>query len=122
MEFLDEQGVQPCGHKAREKGILIKVIVSCKSNEIPTEYCFYVDGMGNDNKTGVMVYWKVEPFLKTQTTDHIDSSELRCGSQTIDNPCMLPPDLTWRRLEEMRKKPSDSVMTLDSGLISKLNT
>ena len=37
MEFLDEQGVQPCGHKAREKGMIIKVFTSCKS-EIPTEY------------------------------------------------------------------------------------
>ena len=38
MEFLDELGVQPCGHKAREKGILIKVCASCKSNEVPTTY------------------------------------------------------------------------------------
>ena len=109
MEFLDEQGVQPCGHKAREMGILIKVFVSCKSTEIPTEYRFFVDGMGNDKNTGVMVYWKLEPFLKTQTTGRIDSSELCCNSQTIDEPCTLPPGLTWRRLDEMRRKPSAPV-------------
>ena len=97
MEFLDEQGVQPCGHKAREKGMVIKIFVSCKSYEIPTEYCFFVDGMGNDKNTGVMVYLKAEPFLKTQTTGHIDSSELRCASQTIDEPCTIPPNLTWMR-------------------------
>ena len=42
MEFLDEQGVQPCGHKARERGMLIKMFASCKSNEIPTVFRYSV--------------------------------------------------------------------------------
>ena len=49
MEFLDEQGVQPCGHKAREKGMVIKVLTSCKSNEIPTEYRYSMGGVSNNN-------------------------------------------------------------------------
>ena len=56
MEFLDEQGVQPCGHKAREKGMIIKVITSCKSNEIPTEYRYSVDGIHNDEDTGRTIF------------------------------------------------------------------
>ena len=98
MEFLDEQGVQPCGHKAREKGMIIKVFTSCKFNEIPTEYRFSVSGMSTDKSTGTMGFWISEQLLETQTTDDIDSSFLNCNSKTIDEPCTLPPGLTWRRL------------------------
>ena len=103
MEFLNEQGVQPCGHKAREKGILIKIRASCKSNEIPTEYRFSVSGTRNRD-IGVMGFRRSKRLLETQTTASIDSSLLNCDSQTIDEPCTLPPDLTWRRREEMRRK------------------
>ena len=102
MEFLDEQGVQPCGHKAREKGMIIKVVTSCRYNEIPTEYSFSVSGTYNEMDTGMLAYWITHQLLQTQTTDDIDSSILNCNSQTIDEPCTLPPGLTWRRLEEWK--------------------
>ena len=120
MEFLDEQGVQPCGHKARDKGILIKVFASCKSNEIPTEYYFCVGGIENDEGTGVMVLKTSKQLLETQTTDCIDSSHLTCDSKTIDEPCTLPPDLTWMKLEEIKKKSSVSIKARVSGLFSKI--
>ena len=72
MEFLDEQGVQPCGHKAREKGMVIKVYASCQSNETSTEYCFIVSGTGNDKNTGVMGFWPSKKLLESQTTEHIN--------------------------------------------------
>ena len=106
MEFLDEQGVQPCGHKAREKGMVIKVAASCRFNEIPTEYCYSVSGIRNEESTGVMRCKMSKSLLKTQKTDCIDASHLYCNSQTIDELCTLPPGLTWRRLDEMRRKPS----------------
>ena len=108
MEFLDEQGVQPCGHKAREKGMVIKVSASCKFNEIPTEYRYIVDGTRNNENTGVMTCKLSKQLLETQTTVSIDSSLLNCDSETIDNPCTLPPGLTWRELEEMKRKSSVS--------------
>ena len=40
MAFMDEQGVGPCGHVAKEKGILVKVFASCLANEIPAELAF----------------------------------------------------------------------------------
>ena len=121
MEFLDEQGVQPCGHKAREMGIILKVFASCKSNEIPTEYRFSVDGMFNNNKdTGIMGLRPSKQLLETQTTNDIDSSELNCNSKTIDQPCTLPPGLTWRRLEELKRKPTVSVKARVSGLVNKI--
>ena len=100
MEFLDEQGVQPCGHRAREKGMIIKVRASCKFNEIPTEYRYSVDGIYNDTDTGVMMGLISKQLMETQTTTRFDSSNLNCHSQTIDDPCTLPPGLTWRRLKK----------------------
>ena len=58
MEFLDEQGVQPCGHKAREKGILVKMLASCRSNETATEYQYIIDGAINE-RSGEMSFLKV---------------------------------------------------------------
>ncbi|MCG8621473.1 MAG: hypothetical protein MJE68_05650, partial [Proteobacteria bacterium] len=106
MEFLDEQGVQPCGHKAREKGIIIKVFTSCKSKEIPTEFHYPVDGMYNIGRTGGTSSWIAKQLLKTQTTDHIDSSELKCNNRSIDKPCTLPPGFIWRTSQEMKRKSS----------------
>ena len=116
MEFLDEQGIQPCGHKAREKGMIIKVLTSCKSSEISTEYCYSVDGMSNNKDTGVMTCKLSKQLLETQTTAAIDSSLLNCDSETINEPCILPPGLTWRRLEEMKRKSSVSHQGTSIGL------
>ena len=98
MEFLDEQGVQPCGHKAREKGILIKVVTSCKSNEIPTEYCYSISGIYNETNTGMMAFWISKQLLDTQKMASIDSSLLKCNSKTIDEPCTLQHGYTWWKL------------------------
>ena len=105
MEFLDEQGVQPCGHKAREKGMIIKIHASCKSKEIPTEYCHSVSGMGNDKSTGAMTFKMSEQLSETQTTAGIDSSHIKCDSRSIDEPCTLPSGLIWKGLEERKRKP-----------------
>ena len=102
MEFLDEQGVQPCGHKAREKGMIIKVLASCKSNEIPTEYHYSMSGMSNNNCAQAVMFQMSKQLLETQTTASIDSSHLNCSSKIIDDPCTLRPDLTWRRLREIK--------------------
>ena len=100
MEFLDEQGVQPCGHKAREKGMVIKVLTSCKSNEIPTEYRYSMGGVSNNNSARTITFKMSKQLLETQTTASIDSSHLNCSNKTIDEPCTLQPDLTWRKLRE----------------------
>ena len=95
MEFLDEQGVQPCGHKAREKGMIIKVMTSCRFNEIPTEYCFVVSSMRNEKTTGYITF-KKSRLSETQTAHWIDSSFLNCNKKAIGEQCTLPPGLTWR--------------------------
>ena len=96
MEFLDEQGVQPCGHKAREKGMVIKIFASCQSNEIPTEYCFSLSGVSNNSNTGIMRFNMSELISKRQKKDYIDSSKLYCKGTTISEPFTLPQGCTWR--------------------------
>ena len=103
MEFLDELGVQPCGHKAREKGILIKVYTSCRSTEVPTEYRYSVSGADNDKNTGMLSYYLQKQLLKRQTTDGIDTSDLLCNSKTIDKPCTLRPRYTWKKWRESER-------------------
>ena len=44
-KFLDEQGVRPCGHSAREKGILLKVYASCKTGQDTAELCYTLQAM-----------------------------------------------------------------------------
>ena len=66
MEFFDEQGVQPCGHKAREKGMIVKVFASCKSYQVPTEYRYLVSGVSNDISTGEMEFWISKQLLESQ--------------------------------------------------------
>ena len=100
MEFLDEQGVQPCGHKAREKRMAIKVFASCKSNEIPTEYCYCVSGMDNDKDTGEIGSFVSTRLSQTQTTNDIDSSKLNCKSSTINEMCTLRPGYTWKEFHK----------------------
>ena len=101
-EFLDEQGVQPCGHKAREKGMIIKVYTSCRFNEIPTKYRYSVNGMNNYKSTGSLNFKISKRLLETQTTASIDSSHLHCNSKTISEPCKLSPGLICRRLANMK--------------------
>ena len=96
MEFLDEQGVQPCGHKAREKGILLKVYASCLPSQIPTQYQFTVNSMNiNENIT------ELTGYKQLQDTQHMygeDFSRIRCDNKSIDEQCTMYPTCTWEKL------------------------
>ena len=97
MEFLDEQGVQPCRHKAREKGMIISIFTSCKSNEIPTEYFGVVGGVKNNKRTGKHALGNIN-LSETQHLCVGGSFMIRCKHASIDEPCTLQPGYTWRKL------------------------
>ena len=42
---LDRLGIPPCGHWAREQGILVKVFASCKPDQKATEPCYSVEAV-----------------------------------------------------------------------------
>ena len=88
--------MQPCGHKAREKGMIINMFASCKSNEIPTEYRYTVSVIKNDKNTGKQVL-SLNELSEIQNPDGVDSSILRCKHKSIDEPCTLQPGYTWRK-------------------------
>ena len=52
MIFLDEQGVRPCGHSAKEMDILIKIFASCHSHQIPRQLDHSVYACRSDKNTG----------------------------------------------------------------------
>ena len=99
MEFMDEQGVGPCGHAAKEKGILIQVLTSCLSNEIPTDFVFAVHTFVNDKNTKDIfpsIRFRNAEAGKGQHPSGVDFNTVRCNNK-IDEPCTMAPGSTWQR-------------------------
>ena len=101
VKFMEEQGVQPCGHSAREKGILINLGASCKSNEIPYRLLSSIRSFTNDKNKGTLV--EMGNHFEVAEMQHYSSiwlTRLRCGVKSIEEACTLLPDQTWQHLEE----------------------
>ena len=102
MEFLDEQGVGPCGHVAKEKGILVQVIASCMSFEIPVEMAFSAHCAINDKNTRTLSFnvaaglRRAQQIHECQHPSGIDSTHVQCKNK-IDEPCTMAPGSTWQR-------------------------
>ena len=99
MAFMDEQGVGPCGHVAKEKGILVKVFASCLANEIPAELAFSTHSGKNDTKTGritVAKGWFKKEVHDGQHPTGMDYTWVRCQNK-IDQPCTMAPGSTWEQ-------------------------
>ena len=94
-QFLDYHQVQPCSHKAKERGMLIKVYASCLPTQIPTKFQLTVRGGGNDKDTGDKYTESSKYLLDTQHTYSTNSTRIRCSSRTIDDPCTLKGLFTW---------------------------
>ena len=102
-KFLDGHGVYACGHKARDKGMLIKVYASCLPTQIPTQYQLIVHGGGNDKTTGDKYTESSKYLLDTQHTFSVNSSRIWCSGTTIDDPCTLKPGYTWQKLRMFKR-------------------
>ncbi len=96
MEFLDKQEIGPCGHVAQEKKVLIKVLASCKANEIPVERTFAIHCATNDKNSGQLL-WNLTTgqIGDNQHAYGIDFTQIRCKNN-IDQPCTMHPGSTWR--------------------------
>lgn len=61
-KILDNFGIPPCEHGAREQGVLIKVFASCEADQEAVEPCYSVEGMEfNEYETLTYMYY----FRKT---------------------------------------------------------
>ena len=98
-EFMDGQGVGPCGHYAIEKGILLKVFGSCKANETAATLgysvrCIFFDK--NTNDTLHRVGWKIG---EKQNSYGRDFTTMLCGKK-VDEQCGVNVSATWRLKDE----------------------
>ena len=96
--FMDEQGIQPCGHSGRDKGMLIKVFTSCQSNEVPYRLLFSIRAIGNDkNKGTAFIKGRGFEVAHAQHTKWNDSTYITCNNKSIDEPCTLKPGDSWHK-------------------------
>ena len=106
MAFMDEQGVGPCGHVAKEKGILVKVLASCLANEIPAELAFSTHGITNNPNTGRMSFngpdYRGNEIHDEQHYSWLDFTRVRCKNK-IDQPCTMAPGSTWDQWNTARR-------------------
>jgi len=101
-EFLDEAGIQPCGHSAKKMGILLKVRTSSRSHEVPYTMYYSVRGRGNDKNTGALFVrgngFEVE---QGQHIRNLDNTVVTCKKGlSHSDPCLLPNDFTWHKKNE----------------------
>ena len=60
--YLEREGVQPCGHSARASVIQLYLAVSCRDYEIPHQFFFSARACYNDKNKPLVVKW-----MKTNT-------------------------------------------------------
>ena len=97
MVFLDEKGVGPCGHMAKEKRILLKVYASCQAKETPAEMVFSTHSI---ESAGEITLYDGDLFCdKIYSAQHpsgLDFTELRC-SNSINLPCTMLSGAIWQK-------------------------
>ncbi len=102
MTFLDEQGVKPCGHSARDKGILIGVYASCLSHQVPRQLAFSVYARENDKNTAFLSSIScsfITLSSKIADAQHVigmDFTSIRCGRYFIAEECLCLPQANWQ--------------------------
>ena len=94
-EFLDEVGVQPCGHSAQKKGIKMKVRCSCQPGQIGSSQIYSARGIGNDKNTGACYFYFNRSIAPDQTACGDDFTKITCG-KTPEEECALAPTFTFQ--------------------------
>ena len=86
--------MRPCGHSAREKGILLKVYASCKTGQDAAELCYTTRAMFV--KDDRYVYHQLGRELSAhQKTFSVDFTTLRCGKgEDAYEECSITSDTT----------------------------
>ena len=81
---LDRLGIPPCGHRAREQSVLVKVFASCQPDQKATEPCYSVEGVTvSDDGTQITTGHQ----LTQQRSAWLITSCLVC-CRTPDSPCL----------------------------------
>ena len=89
---LDRLGIPPCGHRAREQGILVKVLASCQPDQKAAEPGYSVEGVTVE-KDGTQSIWAKQ--LTQQRSAWFGGTHLVC-CRAPDSPC---PRNTFQHLK-----------------------
>ena len=98
-KFLDEQGVKPCGHSAKEKGILLKVYAACKTGQDTAELCYITRAM-ELRDDGYVYHWSGKELSAQQDKFGVDFTNMRCKKHEKEE-CSIAPDSTWSTAGEV---------------------
>ena len=102
-EFLDEQGVKPCGHSAMEKGVLLRVAASCEASQYSAELVYTTQGMELE-KDGHIHFPPGKQLGRRQHTFVVDFTVVRCGKGENER-CSISVDATWSTAGEVIDHP-----------------
>ena len=101
-DFMDEVGIQPCGHSARDTGILLKVRASCISHQRGSSFLFSARGRSNDKNTGALYVYHKKEIGPDQTTQGIDFTTITC-KRPVEESCALVPDFTFKMQKDLER-------------------
>ena len=88
---LDSLHIPPCGHRARENGVMVRVFASCQHNEEAAEPCYSVEAFKVEDDGSVTIDFHQ---LTQQKPTCFDSVKLVC-CRAPDSPC---PKTTFQHL------------------------
>ena len=103
---LDSLGIPPCGHRAREQGILVKVFASCQPDQKAAEPCYSVEGVtvANDGTLGFHA-----KQLTQQTSTWCDATGLTCYRGPDESCCSDEALKNWTWQEALNDRLWKSV-------------
>ena len=76
-ETLDSMGIPPCGHKARERGVMIKIAASCLPDQRAGDPCYSVEGVEFSEEDQGM-YFRFKQLTESQTSTGANFTKLVC--------------------------------------------
>ena len=98
-KFLDEQGVKPCGHSLKEKGILLKVYAACRTGQDTAELC-YITRAIELRDDGYVYHWHRKELSARQNTLGVEFTKMRCKKEEEEE-CSIALDSTWSTAGEL---------------------
>ena len=101
-QFMDGQGIIPCGHHAIEKGVLVKVFASCKSHQRANVLGYSLNCMFNDKNVGCTKFRIFEKIGEQQSAVGRDFTAMLCGNK-VDKQCGQDSSMTWQMKSEAER-------------------
>ena len=105
---LDSLGIPPCGHRAREQGILVKVFASCQPDQKAAELCYSMEGV-TVKDDGTQKLWSGKK-LSQQTSTYCDGTKLTCCRGPDESCCSDEALKNWTWQKALNGRLRNSVL------------